>query len=111
MIPAASTPVGTPSKECRPPADRPVPTSPIIIRRSIIVRVPVKPVGTPVNWVEKGSRRCMDIDMITGASIVSLEAIDLILRDGERWRLKFREECPAITFYQDRKSTRLNSSH
>lgn len=37
--------------------------------------------------------------MITGASIVSSEAIDLILRDGERWRLKFREECPAITFY------------
>lgn len=71
----------------------------ISVRRSVIIKVPVRPIDPPVTWKEKGSRKCISIDSIAAASVISSEALDLILRGGERWRLKFRGKCPAISFY------------
>lgn len=72
----------------------------IAIRQSIIVRVPVQQDAPPIKWVEKGSDKCVNVDDIAGAIVNSPDALDLILRGGERRRLKFREECQALSFYR-----------
>ncbi len=78
----------------------PIQIAQVTVRQTIIVRIPVRPDSAPIRWVEKGNRKCIDIDAIAGASAVAPDALDLILRGGERWRLKFRDECPAIGFYR-----------
>jgi hypothetical protein len=72
----------------------------ITVQRKIIVRVPMRRDGLPIKWVEKNSRKCVEVDEIAGANLSSPEGIDLILRNGERWRMKFKEECPGLGFYQ-----------
>lgn len=64
------------------------------------MRIPVRPEPAPVRWKEKEDRRCMDVRSIAKASLASPQALDFTLKSGERWRLKFREECPAIAFYR-----------
>lgn len=75
------------------------------IRRSIIMRVPLhpeRPVPRPpqTEWIEKGGERCISIDDLAGAEISSSSSIDLVYRGGTRWRVKLREECPALGYYQ-----------
>ena len=73
----------------------------ITVRRKIIVRVPVHRQGPPLKWTEKKkSRKCINVDEIAGASLSSPDALDLIFRGGERWRMKFKEECPGLSFYE-----------
>lgn len=72
----------------------------LTVRQTLIVRVPVQQNEAPVKWVEKGSRKCVNVDSIAGANVSSPKSIDLILKGGERWRLKFREECRVISFYR-----------
>lgn len=93
--PAATAPVDVIADA--PPAQR---FAEVTIRRSVIIKVPVRPMEPPVKWKEKGSRKCISIDSIAAASVLSPEALDLVLRGGERWRLKFRGKCPAISFYR-----------
>ena len=74
------------------------------IRRSIIVRVPLHPEtvqhAPQTEWIEKGGERCISIDDLAGAEISSASSIDLVYRGGTRWRVKLREECPALGYYQ-----------
>jgi len=73
------------------------------IRQSIILRVPVRPrvpYSQPrAHWVEKGSRKCVNVDDIAAANVISPSEMDLVMRGGERLRLKFGQDCPALSFY------------
>lgn len=75
------------------------------IRRSVIVRVPLHPEKTMprpprTEWIEKRGERCISLDNLAGAEISSSSSIDLVYRGGKRWRVKLREECPALGYYQ-----------
>lgn len=72
----------------------------ITVRRSIIVKVPIHTPHPRTRWVEKNSRKCVNIDSIAGASVHSPQALDLLMRSGDRWRLKFKNDCTALTFYR-----------
>mgnify|MGYP003575081134 CR=1 FL=1 len=76
---------------------------PRIVRheRRIIMRVPVRGRSSPAatEWVEKGSKRCIQADRMAGAIIRSSDVIDLVVEGGARWRIKLRDECPALGFY------------
>ncbi len=48
----------------------------------------------------KSRRACIAVDRIAGAVVTSERSIDLVLAGGERWRMGFREDCPALSYYQ-----------
>ena len=64
------------------------------------MRIPVRPDATPLRWEEKDNKRCVDVRAVASASLISPDALDFTLKNGERWRLRFRDSCPAIGFYR-----------
>lgn len=66
-------------------------------------RVQVKP-GSPVDTrpfpPKAGRRRCIGVDTIAGAQMFGDSAIELSMKNGNRFRLFFARECPALSFYQ-----------
>jgi len=48
----------------------------------------------------KSRRACVAVDRIAGAVVTSERSIELVLVGGERWRMGFREDCPALSYYQ-----------
>ncbi len=39
-------------------------------------------------------------ERIGGATVTSERSIDLVLNGGERWRMGFKADCPALSYYQ-----------
>lgn len=74
------------------------------IRQSVIVRVPTRnhaaPIG-PVEWKESKGPKCIPMDIVAGATVVEADSIDIILRDGDRMRVEFEDDCPAIDYYRN----------
>lgn len=68
----------------------------------VIVRVPLRPrpPQPPREWVEKGSKRCLNAENLTGAVIHEDDTIDLVMRGGERWRMTLQDSCPGLGFYR-----------
>jgi hypothetical protein len=66
-------------------------------------RVPIAP-GTPVTTrpfpPKEGRKRCISVDGLAGAQLFGDRAIELSMRDGQRYRLFLARECPALSFYQ-----------
>jgi len=48
----------------------------------------------------KSRRACVQSDRIAGAVVTSDRTIDLVLRGGERWRMRFKDDCSALSYYQ-----------
>jgi hypothetical protein len=48
----------------------------------------------------KSRRACVPVDRIAGAVVTSERSIELVLTGGERWRMGFREDCPALSYYR-----------
>ncbi len=100
--------VGSRSR-CRPPAAPP--RSP-----------PPNPVGSPVDSLgapwggwrcrpegrstrgrsppREGRHRCIGVDNVAGAQLFGDRAIELSMKNGQRYRLFLARECPALSFYQ-----------
>jgi Family of unknown function (DUF6491) len=66
-------------------------------------RVPIAP-GSPVTTrpfpPKEGRKRCISVDGLAGAQLFGDRAIELSMRDGQRYRLFLAQECPALSFYQ-----------
>lgn len=66
-------------------------------------RVPIAP-GTPVTTrpfpPKEGRKRCISVDGLAGAQLFGDRAIELSMRNGQRYRLFLARECPALSFYQ-----------
>lgn len=66
-------------------------------------RVPIAP-GMPVTTrpfpPKEGRKRCISVDGLAGAQLFGDRAIELSMRDGQRYRLFLARECPALSFYQ-----------
>jgi hypothetical protein len=81
----------------------PVQLAQVIIRERVIIRVPAQPAPVqpmqPIKWKEKSAGRCIMMTGVAGAAMVDLRRIDLVLRDGRRFRTQFDGPCPALDFY------------
>lgn len=64
--------------------------------------VPVKPASPGrEHWVaSRGSgSRCIDVTRIGGAVVVDPRTVDVIMRGGDRWRLKLAQQCSQLSYY------------
>ncbi|MFC3713364.1 hypothetical protein ACFOMD_12330 [Sphingoaurantiacus capsulatus] len=51
-------------------------------------------------FTKKSKRACIESERIAGAIVTGERAIDLVLTGGDRWRMGFKKDCPALTYYQ-----------
>jgi hypothetical protein len=74
----------------------------LVIQDEVILRVPVqpRPLGPPVDWVEKKAPKCVPVSVIRGALLSGPNQVDFVLAGGARLRAKFDEDCPALDFYR-----------
>lgn len=77
-----------------PPKVRKVPVQPVTERERGLLR------GLTTLFTKKSSRACIESDRIAGAIVTSDRSIDLVLAGGERWRMGFKADCPALSYYQ-----------
>ena len=86
-------------------AHEPIQFAQVSIRRQIIVRVPVRlrevapPKAPQVEWEESRGPKCVPAKSIVGASLLSQNSVDLLLRDSSRIRARLENACPALDYY------------
>lgn len=75
--------------------------------QSEVKRVPARPPSFRAEEPEPRSTRsrrarraCLPVDNIVGAVVMSERMVELTLRGGERWQMRFAEACPALSYYQ-----------
>lgn len=77
---------------------------PASAERPKVKRVPIEAPTLEVRPPDpsgKGAKRaCVPVDAIAGAIVTSDRTVELRLRGGERWRMSFAEDCPALAYYQ-----------
>ena len=54
----------------------------------------------PLRWKIKKGPKCVEMAAIAGAAIVTDDAIDLVMRGGDRLRAQFSSSCPALDYYR-----------
>ena len=66
-------------------------------------RVPIAP-GVPVTTrpfpPKEGRKRCISVNGLAGAQLFGDRAVELSMKNGQRYRLFLARECPALSFYQ-----------
>lgn len=50
-------------------------------------------------WTEKKSVKCVPLGDVRGATLLTVESVDLMLADGQRRRAHFDDDCAALDFY------------
>lgn len=71
----------------------------LTIEQSLVVRVPRRTPAKPLKWKSKKGPKCVAMSSIAGAAVVADDAIDLVLRGGQRLRAQFSSRCPALDYY------------
>lgn len=49
---------------------------------------------------KKSKRACIEVAQIAGAVVTDERTIELHLRDGALWRMRFKHACPTLSYYQ-----------
>jgi len=75
--------------------------------RQIIIRVPsgppraIAPAGASlIKWRESRGPNCIAATRLIGATLLSQNSVDLILRDNSRVRARLQRTCPALDYYR-----------
>lgn len=71
----------------------------LTVEQSLIVRVPRRIPAKPLKWKAKKGPKCVAMSAIAGAAVVADDAIDLVLKGGQRLRARFSSNCPALDYY------------
>ncbi len=50
--------------------------------------------------ISKKGRGCVPVEAIAGAVVADDRTVELSLKDGSRWRMRFADACPALGYYQ-----------
>jgi hypothetical protein len=91
--------------------DEPSPAEPVqfaqlLIREQILIRVPPRvrsvagaPAAKAVEWKEGRGLKCVATNSIAGATLLSPNSFDLVLKDRSRIRAKLEKSCPALDYY------------
>jgi hypothetical protein len=91
---------GTPAS-----AISPIQFAQVVIRQQIIIRVPaqmrkVAPAAPSlIDWKEGKGPDCVPAKEILGATLLSENSVDLIMRDNRRVRARLENSCPALDYY------------
>jgi hypothetical protein len=93
LVPAASQPAPAPQRYAQ-----------LVVRERIVIRVPVRSPGaaaasSAIKWEEGKGPKCVPARAIIGASLLSQNSVDLILRDRRRIRARLEDRCPALDYY------------
>jgi len=85
----------------------PIELAQLVIREQILIRVkaPPRPIPPrapvlPLDWKEKKGPKCVPVRSIVGATLLSQNSVDLVLRDRSRIRAKLERRCPALNYYR-----------
>jgi hypothetical protein len=87
------------------PPPRPIQFAQVVVREQIVVRVPVRmrqvspAAPSLIQWKEGKGPKCVAARSIVGATLLSQNSVDLILRDKRRVRAKLESNCPALDYY------------
>lgn len=75
--------------------------------RQKVQRIPVRPPsfdrqddGLSAKQGRRARQACLDVDDIVAAVVTSDRSVELSLRDGEIWHMRFASACPALSYYQ-----------
>ena len=68
--------------------------------RHVPVRPPLIASESPRGEAPPRNRACVPVDTIAGAIVADERTVELRLKDGSRWSMRFAEACPALGFYQ-----------
>ena len=88
-----------------PVAASPLQFAQVVVREQILIRVPgrLRQVPNPrvpaVQWKESRGPKCVPMGSIAGATLLSQNSFDLVLRDRSRIRAKLEKRCPALDYY------------
>ena len=83
----------------------PMQVAQVTIREQIIVRVPMRmrqvapAAPSLLEWKEGKGPKCVPARSIIGASLLSPDSVDLILRNNSRVRARLSSSCPALDYY------------
>jgi hypothetical protein len=86
------------------PAD-PIQFAQVMIREQILIRVPSRlrqgqpTIEDQIEWKEKKGPKCVPMKLISGATLLSENSVDLIFKDRSRVRAKLEQSCPALDYY------------
>ena len=86
------------------PAD-PIQFAQVMIREQILIRVPSRfrqaqqMAEEQIDWKEKKGPKCVPMKLISGATLLSENSVDLIFKDKSRVRAKLEQSCPALDYY------------
>ncbi len=87
------------------PAD-PIQFAQVTVRQQILIRVPARvrgaprgPAASPIEWKESRGPKCVPMRMIAGATLLSQNSFDLVMRDRSRIRARLDKRCPALDYY------------
>ncbi len=61
---------------------------------------PPAPKGLATLFTKKSRRACIESERIAGAVVTGERSIDIVLAGGDRWRMGFKADCPALSYYQ-----------
>ena len=81
------------------PREVPPSVTRLVGQDEVILRVPVQPRPTRVEWREKKGPKCIPASMIRRSSLSGRDQVDFILTGGSRVRAQFDDDCPALDFY------------
>ncbi len=73
----------------------------VTIEQSLIIKMPRKATkpAKPIKWKTSKGPKCVAMASIAGAAVVAEDAIDLVLKGGQRMRAQFSSNCPALDYY------------
>ena len=70
-------------------------------------KVPLQPAaergplrGLTALFTRKSRRACVESERIAGAVVTSDRSIDLVMTGGTHWRMGFKADCRALSYYQ-----------
>jgi hypothetical protein len=82
---------------------QPLQLAQLVVREQIVVRIspvrPAAPVQSNVEWKEGKKIKCIAARSLAGATLVSRDSVDFVMRDNSRVRARLAKSCPALDYY------------
>lgn len=72
----------------------------IIVRVTAGERGSLPPGAALIRWRESRGPRCIAAGEVLGATLLSQNSVDLIMRDNRRVRARLHRRCPALDYYR-----------
>lgn len=72
----------------------------MIVQQELIMRIPVRPLTGPIEWVERRGPRCIPGAAIRGAALSADGNVDFLLAGRKRVRAELDQDCPGLDFYK-----------